>query len=642
MSDSDDEEELRRMRQSKNFVPAYAARPPTHAAAADDEDDDDAAVRPEVDARANDDHDHGDDDDDAVRRAAFRSMGLPSNFGAAAAGDDDEDERASTKASSATAQSSAVSFAERSEQSASASSSASSDLDARVPATHDVALAQAHEKKIVSALAMDRAGSRFVSGSHDYAVKFWNFGGMTSELRSFRSVTPADGYQVTSLDYSFNGALFLVATTSSQAKLYDRDGFEQKTFARGDSYLFDMKKTTGHTTQVNEARFAYGGQPDAAFTVSNDGTLRRWRVATADRSHELCALAKDAKGKKVSLLCLAVGEAFVATGADNGTLLLWSTKGPFSRPHAVVQAHAPGDDAVTRCALSPCGKFLLTRSATDHQLALFDVRNTKQALWRVAGLYASHPTTACGFAPPNSAFAPSDAAPPSGSDALLAYAAVGARPGSSEPGGVTVVECATGRTLGHAPLAPGVGAVAALWHPAINQIVVGQTDGVVRVFYRPGASVAGVVPALGKRAARKQESVVPHAPIHLPNAHEAFAEPISRKRQFEKDRQDARKTRRPDVGSKEALAAMRDPKVVARKLGAGGQQVMERLIESGELSTKRLFRAEDPVEALLKYADSGPAVFTSAYAKTQPVPVFDYSAVEGEDDDADDKKVTKL
>jgi WD40 repeat protein len=612
MSDSE-EDELRQLRQSAHYAPVRAA---DHAAEframglpvsfgsershADDNDDNDVSVTKPVaaassPARASNDDDDGDEDDDG--------------------GDEDDGDVGA--------------------------------VDVRVPATHSATLCVAHERKPVSALAMDRSGSRFLSGAHDYAVKFWNFAAMTSELKSFRSVTPADGYQVTSLDYSFNGQLFLVANTSAQVKLYDRDGFEQTTFARGDSYLFDMKKTAGHTTQVNEARFAFGGQPDAAFTVSNDGTLRRWRVATADKAHDACALAKDAKGKKVSLLCLAVGESLIATGAENGAVLLWSSKGPLARPQSVVQAHSAGDDAVTRCALSPCGKYLLTRSATDQQLALFDVRNTKQAVWRVGDLHASHPTTACGFAPPNTAVQPKKAnetgnaaaaaAAVASSDGLLAYAAVGARHGSGEGGGVAVVECATGRTVARLSLAAGVGAVSALWHPAINQIVVGQSDGMVRVFYRPATSLAGVVPALGKRAARKQDGVVPMAPIHLPNAHEAFAEPMSRKRQFEKDRQDARKTKRPDVGSKAMLTALRDTSVTSRKLGAGGQEVMERLMETGELPTNRSFRAEDPRDALLKYADvQGPTLISHVYSKTQPVPVFDYTALKDDDDDDDD------
>lgn len=39
-----------------------------------------------------------------------------------------------------------------------------------------------------------------------------------------------------------------------------------------------MRKTKGHTAAVHAARFGYDGDGDVAFTVSEDATLRRWRV----------------------------------------------------------------------------------------------------------------------------------------------------------------------------------------------------------------------------------------------------------------------------------------------------------------------------------------------------------------------------
>jgi hypothetical protein len=66
-----------------------------------------------------------------------------------------------------------------------------------------------------------------ISGSYDYFVKFWHFGGMNAAFNSFRQIEPASGYQVVGLDYNYNGEFFVVATTSAQAKIYDREGFEK-------------------------------------------------------------------------------------------------------------------------------------------------------------------------------------------------------------------------------------------------------------------------------------------------------------------------------------------------------------------------------------------------------------------------------
>jgi WD40 repeat protein len=95
----------------------------------------------------------------------------------------------------------------------------------------------------VSALAVDPSGARVLTGSHDYDVKLWDFGGMDARFKPFRSWEPAESYhvglsiypmffvvltkpQVHDLKYSNAGDKFLVISGTSQAKLYERDGEE--------------------------------------------------------------------------------------------------------------------------------------------------------------------------------------------------------------------------------------------------------------------------------------------------------------------------------------------------------------------------------------------------------------------------------
>jgi len=44
----------------------------------------------------------------------------------------------------------------------------------------------------VSALSLDPSGARLVSGGFEYDIKFWDFAGMDSSLRSFRTITPCE------------------------------------------------------------------------------------------------------------------------------------------------------------------------------------------------------------------------------------------------------------------------------------------------------------------------------------------------------------------------------------------------------------------------------------------------------------------
>ena len=65
------------------------------------------------------------------------------------------------------------------------------------PVTHEATLKE--HTKVISALALDPSGARVLSGSHDYDCKLWDFGGMTSHPRSFKTWEPAGSYYVRSL-----------------------------------------------------------------------------------------------------------------------------------------------------------------------------------------------------------------------------------------------------------------------------------------------------------------------------------------------------------------------------------------------------------------------------------------------------------
>jgi WD40 repeat protein len=111
------------------------------------------------------------------------------------------------------------------------------------PITHEATLKE--HTKVISALTLDPSGARVLSGSHDYDCKLWDFGGMTTQTRSFKTWEPAGSYyvcelgftlrmirfdiewQVNDLKYSNDGQQFLVISGTIQAKLFDREGEEK-------------------------------------------------------------------------------------------------------------------------------------------------------------------------------------------------------------------------------------------------------------------------------------------------------------------------------------------------------------------------------------------------------------------------------
>jgi len=102
-----------------------------------------------------------------------------------------------------------------------------------LPVTHEVEFAQAHTKSI-TAMAMDPAGSRLITGSNDYTCQMYDFGGMDASHKPFQEVRVSstvdymDGGQfpISSISYSPSGDKFVIATTSACPKVYDRDGHE--------------------------------------------------------------------------------------------------------------------------------------------------------------------------------------------------------------------------------------------------------------------------------------------------------------------------------------------------------------------------------------------------------------------------------
>lgn len=62
------------------------------------------------------------------------------------------------------------------------------------PTTHEIVLKD--HTKVVSALTLDPSGARVLSGSHDYDIKLWDFGGMDARCKPFKSWEPAGTYYV--------------------------------------------------------------------------------------------------------------------------------------------------------------------------------------------------------------------------------------------------------------------------------------------------------------------------------------------------------------------------------------------------------------------------------------------------------------
>jgi WD40 repeat protein len=111
----------------------------------------------------------------------------------------------------------------------------------KIPVSHQTDL-KGHSKAVMC-LSCEPAGNRVVTGSLDYNVKLYDFGGMDMRHRAFKSVEVQDGYPLSAVAHTTSGDKFIACTGSCQPKIFDRNGEEIITFVRGDMYLRDLSNT---------------------------------------------------------------------------------------------------------------------------------------------------------------------------------------------------------------------------------------------------------------------------------------------------------------------------------------------------------------------------------------------------------------
>jgi len=156
----------------------------------------------------------------------------------------------------------------------------------QIPISSEVTLV-GHNKP-VTCISIEPAGNRLVTGSLDYYLKLFDFGGMDLRHRAFQSLEAEDGQPIISLSHSPSGDKFVVGTASPQPKIFDRDGKEILKFVMGDKYLWDATKTKGHTNAVTCVQW-HPDEKNLIITSSKDGTIRVWDIlGEATPWHSLC------------------------------------------------------------------------------------------------------------------------------------------------------------------------------------------------------------------------------------------------------------------------------------------------------------------------------------------------------------------
>ncbi|XP_012874132.1 PREDICTED: WD repeat-containing protein 70 isoform X2 [Dipodomys ordii] len=475
----------------------------------------------------------------------------------------------------------------------------------KIPDSHEITLK--HGTKTVSALGLDPSGARLVTGGYDYDVKFWDFAGMDASFKAFRSLQPCECHQIKSLQYSNTGDMILVVSGSSQAKVIDRDGFEVMECIKGDQYIVDMANTKGHTAMLHTGSW-HPKIKGEFMTCSNDATVRIWEVENPKKQKSVFK-PRTMQGKKViPTTCTYSRDGnLIAAACQNGSIQIWDRNLTVHPKFHYKQAHDPGTD--TSCvAFSYDGTVLASRGGDD-TLKLWDIRQFNKPLFSSSNLPTMFPMTDCCFSP----------------DDKLIVTGTSVQRGCGS-GKLVFFERRTFQRVYEIDITDA-SVVRCLWHPKLNQIMVGTGNGLAKVYYDPNKSQRGAKLCVVKTQRKaKQAETLTQDYIITPHALPMFREPRQRstRKQLEKDRLDPLKSHKPE------------PPVAGPgrggRVGTHGGTLSSYIVKNIALD-----KTDDsnPREAILRHAkaaEDNPYWVSPAYSKTQPKTMF--AQVESDDEEA--------
>lgn len=491
--------------------------------------------------------------------------------------------------------------------------------------------------KAVSCISIEPAGNRVVTGSLDYCVKLYDFGGMDSRHRPFQSIEPEDGHPITALSHSPSGDRFVVATGSAQPKVFDRDGKEVIKFVKGDMYLRDLSNTKGHTMEVTSLQW-HPSEKNLILTASLDGSARIWDLlgeATFGmliNKHVLKLKTSNNQRLGATACCYAPNGLRVYVGAADGSIQIWNSRKAYSKPDLVL---VPGSvtechqQTVTCLVVSPDNRFLAGRYAHGAVL-LWPISTSgpaKEAIYQIPSLYNIYPTANITFSPDStlllgcSSIRGKQAGVEVEERSRLHFfdLTVAANPMNkmvqvSSHGGLQILHSQMSITISsegedNVP----VSAVAVKWHAATQHIFCTLSNGLVKVFYDASISKKGAL--LSSRKAPKR--------LKDPSDFAAVGEIIAPLAlpMFRNETTSLNK------GKKRAME-LKDPvlaKIPEKPVNSGPGTRMNTSFFFTEYVTNgkkvESGRHEDPREALLKYADKAkedPLFLGKAYGTTQP------------------------
>jgi hypothetical protein len=504
--------------------------------------------------------------------------------------------------------------------------------DDEFPTSHELVL-KTHERAITT-LTADPSGSRLVTGSTDCTLKLHDFASMTpNTLRAFKSVDPtatktsanSETHPVYHVEFNpLSPSQVLVICATPKAKILSRDGETLVEFNKGDMYLRDMHNTKGHVSEITTGTW-HPTDKNLCVTAGTDSTLRIWDVNMKRCQKDVIVHKSRVAGSAGRTRMTDVAWGSQAQGGPNilvgagldGSLVMWSGEGPYTRPAAEIRDAHKRDTWTSGLDISADGRTVVTRGGDD-TIKLWDTRKFKQAVSTV-----EHTSTSSQYPTSNIRFSPN-------SSSILT---------GSQTGHLHILNPATLRPELVTAVTPGSPLITVLWHERLNQILTGSANAETHILYNPSTSTRGAAMIMSKAPKRRHIDDDPSLTTDLSQgvSGDSIVNPNGLLGSNAESASYA--ARHPTVGMT-ASGKSRDPRrphIPMTTPFAKSQPDELHVKEHIPLSS---MRDEDPREALLKYAEKAEKdpLFTNAWKHTQPKTIYAELSEDEEEDDGPDKK----
>ncbi|KAL3082911.1 hypothetical protein niasHS_010713 [Heterodera schachtii] len=509
-----------------------------------------------------------------------------------------------------------------------------------IPAAYEVTV-RSESSKAITAIAFDQQGTKFATGSYSYSVNLYEFLRMDSAMRSFRQIYPCESHVINAVAFNSNGEILLVGSGSPQLKLLDRQGSQYAETVRGDQYLVDLSHTKGHTAPINSLCW-HPFVKSEFLSCSDDGSLRIWDtndfkvITKCINTQRKLIKAKNATGKRAipTTCCYSWDGKMIAAGCDDGSIQIWNNAKIFVNTAFLNRSAHSGP--VTRLEFSPDGQRIVSRSLDD-TLKLWSLKEFKKPFRMADGLDTVFPQTDCGYSP----------------HAEFIYTTTNAKDKGGGERGALLFFDAESLELLYKIEYPKQGCIRAIWHPKINQILVGLSDGTSKIYYDPSISLRGALQCVSKPMKRSRESEMVReelvlSPLTLemfqPRGEDGEEKEVTEWR-IRKFLRMQSKQKRPQFRQPAAMP-MSGPSAGGRIRQTGGTLHSYIAKEMGMSRNKEFMQHEDIRSSILRHADEAeknPQFVAMAYKRTQPNPVFQETAEENEEGEEEPVyKVPKL